>query len=559
MKLSDLSRIRRAALTAALMLGGALAQVAVPATASLSTPNATPSTVPVSVRNPAVPSGTPVSARVAQGALRGVSSNNVNYFLGIPYAAPPKGALRWQPPQPVIPWEGARDAAHYGNICPQRPNLLDPGNDNKVYGDENCLFLNVFAPKNAKNAPVMFWIHGGSFDSGSANQYDGSELARRYGVVVISAEYRLGALGFLAAPQLGEGNYGLMDLEAAMKWTRQNARAFGGNGNNLTVFGESAGGMAICSLLSAPSAQGLFDKAIMESGPCSRGIGSGPLNEISATGEAFMKELGCTGALAAACMRGQTVEQLLNSPLPGNFIPGQVKLPPAYGGSFLPQEPLKAFEAGEVTRVPILIGSNHDEGNPFTAYLTPPNMTLNRTLYFALVSLLNPSITAELLRQYPSSAYRTPALAGATLVTDGIFACPVNSFASAYANLAPTYRYEFNDPQPSTVLRPTASIPTLGAFHASEITYVFGTPLRGLADPASFSPAQAALSQQMGQYWTNFARAGNPNGAGLTEWPAYSEQNQAVLTLAPGGNSVNTQFAREHQCDFWAGINLTQR
>lgn len=553
-------------LCSALLSVNALAQTSAPLPVDKPAPQGNPATptglaaplpspVPISVRNPAAPLGPSVTTRVAQGVLEGVNKAGVNYFLGVPYAAAPTGEARWQPPRPVIPWTGKRNARQYGNICPQHPSPLDPDNDNKLYGNEDCLFVDVYTPQNAKNAPVMFWVHGGSFDSGSANQYNGSELARRYGVVVVSAEYRLGALGFLAASALGEGNYGLLDIQAALKWTQQNAQAFGGDGRNITVFGESAGSMAICTLLAAPSSQGLFQKAIMQSGPCSRGIGSAPLEQVRKTGDEFVKQFNCVGNLAANCMRGQSVDLLLNTPLPGTFIPGQVKLPPVYGGQLVPTEPLKAFAAGKVLKLPLLIGTNRDEGTPFTAYLTAPNTPMGRTLYFGLVSLLNAGHATEILQQYPSRNYATPALAGATLVTDGLFACPVNDFGRLYSAYAPTYRYEFSDPKAASSLRPTASIPTLGAFHASELVYVFGTPLYGLADPAKFSPQQALLSRQMGQYWTNFARTGNPNGSGLTQWPSHSTQNRAVLTLAPNGNKVSSQFAQEHQCDFWASIN----
>lgn len=573
---------RRLSLVSALLASSALAQNANPTAAQPSllqtvTPAAQvnpatptgmnaplPTPVPASVASAPEPTGPSVYTRVAQGRLAGVQSDGVNYFLGVPYAAPPVRALRWQPPQPLLPWAGERSAAHYGNICPQRPNLLDPQNDNQLHGNEDCLLVNVYAPKNVKNAPVMVWIHGGSFDSGTANQYDGSELARRYGVVVVTVEYRLSVLGFLAASALdtgkGSGNYGLMDIQAALRWTGQNAAAFGGDKKNITVFGESAGGMAICSLLTAPSSQGLFQKAIMESGPCNRGVGSAPIAQVRRSSDDFAKLFGCTGELAASCLRSVDTRTLVNTPLPGTFVPGSIRLPPAYNTPLLPEDPRKAFAEGKVIKVPLMIGSNRNEGTPFTAYLTPKTVPLGRTLYFALVSVINAGHATQLVQQYPSSKYPTAALAGAALVTDGLFACPVDDFGRSFSAYAPTYRYEFSDPQAATVLRPTASIPTLGSFHASEIVYIFNRPIRGLADPANFSPNQARLADEMGRYWTNFARTGNPNGVGpsnqpLPNWPAYNADNKAVLSLRPTGNVVNTQFPEEHQCDFWKRID----
>ncbi len=539
------------------------ATVSQPGASPLSTKSKVPTgvtvPVPVSVASAQEPrSGPTVRARVAQGALLGIQSNGVNYFLGVPYAAAPVGAGRWKAPQPLIPWVGERSFRHYGHICPQRPNSLDATNDNQMYGSEDCLFVNVYAPPNAKHAPVMFWVHGGSFDGGSGNQYDGSALARRYGVVVITINYRLGVFGFLAAPQIGEGNYGLMDIKAALRWAQTNARSFGGDGSDITIFGESAGGMAICTLLTAPSAAGLFQKAIIQSGPCQRGVGSAPLQQMSQIGDAFVKSFNCTGQLALSCMQGQSTLNLFNTRLPGAFIPGQVKFPPVYNSELLPQNPLTAFGTGQVNKVPLMIGSNRNEGTPFTAYLTKPNTPLNNTLYFTLVAMLNPGHLPDILRHYPSYRYSTTALAGAALVTDGLFACPTDAFGRLYARQAPTYRYEFSDPKAVTALRSSISIPVLEAYHASELIYVFNRPLRGLADPVQFGPQQAQLSAQMGQYWTNFARTGNPNGPSLSSWPSYTSQHQDVMTLAPEGNTVNTQFGQQHQCAFWDRLDANQ-
>ena len=547
---------------------------------SLSTPSAptptqtTPTQAPAPISSAPQPRattplppapGTPTQARVAQGLLGGREDGGVRRFFGVPFAQPPLGPLRWAPPQPPLTWPGRRDASRFADVCLQPPNPLDPSPDRRLRGDEDCLYLNIYAPVRSaaegatqmaaapRPLPVMVWIHGGSFTTGSGNIYDASLLAREQGLMVVTLNYRLGALGFLAAPALGpqSGNYALRDVLAALSWVRDNAAAFGGDAGNVTAFGESAGAIMLCDLLTSPASQGLFQRAILQSGPCAAPLNTVPLAQALSTGAAFTDALNCPGAATADCLRLVPARTLIETAVPGSRAPGTVALPPLHGDALIPRRPYDAYQGGLFTKVPLLIGGNRDEGTPFTAYLAPPRLALGTPLYWGLISALNLERARAILQTYPGRAYATNGLAAAAVVTDGLFACPVYSVSTQAARFVPTYAYEFDDPQAVSELKPTASVPTLGAYHASELISVFGTPLTGLADPAAFSPPQARLARQMRTYWANFARSGNPNGAGQGTWAPFDPQLGNMLSLRPQGNTVITDFAKQHRCAFW--------
>ncbi|WP_051935494.1 carboxylesterase/lipase family protein [Deinococcus sp. YIM 77859] len=479
----------------------------------------------------------------------GREASGLRVWQGIPYAAPPVGDRRWRAPQPAPIWVGERDASRPGNVCLQRGQLGSGG----TRGSEDCLYLNVYAPAGATRAPVMVWIHGGSFRSGAGSDYDGRVLAREQGVIVVTLNYRLGPLGFLAAPGLLEGrttgNYGLLDQQAALRWVRENVAAFGGDPANVTVFGESAGGMSICDQLAAPGAAGLFDRAILQSGPCTPAINTVPVADALKTGAAYARALGCPEG-DATCLRAVPAERLLATEVPGRRAPGSVALPPVYGDAVLPRSPQEAFQTGAVNRVPVLIGSNLDEGTLFVAPLGRER-DLPVWQYWALVALLERWNAPRLLVHYASRDYDTVGLAAAAFVTDGLFACPVNDITRALARFMPVYAYEFRDRNAPSQLKPTGTIPRYGAYHAAELISVFGTPLTGLADPAQFTPLQADLARIIRAYWANFARSGNPNGLGLPQWPPFNSVEGQVLTLEPGRVAPTTLFRQEHRCDLW--------
>lgn len=510
-----------------------------------------PALPPTTQSAPAAAPGLPVRTQVTEGTLVGREDGGVRVWQGVPYAAPPVGERRWKAPQPAPIWVGERDASRPGNVCPQRALIGNGG----TRGAEDCLYLNVYAPANAVRAPVMVWIHGGSFRGGAGSDYDGRVLAREQGVVVVTVNYRLGALGFLAAPELLEGrtvgNYGLLDQQAALRWVRANAAAFGGDPASVTVFGESAGGMSVCNQLASPGAAGLFDRAILQSGPCTPEINTAPLADALRTGSAYARALGCPEG-DAACLRGVPTERLLTTPVPGRRAPGAVALPPVYGDAVLPRPPGEAFGAGQVNRVPLLIGNNLDEGTLFVAPIAQNGKDVPLWQFWGLVAVLEGWNTPRVLASYLTRDYPTVGLAAAALVTDSLFACPVNDMSRDLARVTPVYAYEFRDRTAPVELRTNAAIPRYGAYHAAELVSVFGTRVEGLADPAKFTPAQAELARTMRAYWTNFARFGNPNAGGLPDWRPQTPDRNSVLTFEPGRIAETNTFRQEHRCDVWS-------
>ncbi|MEF2278963.1 carboxylesterase/lipase family protein [Deinococcus sp. YIM 134068] len=542
-----MSPLARLLLFAALLLGGAGAQESI-----TSAPQETP--LPPVQAAPVAAPGVPVRVRVVQGTLVGREAEGVRVFQGVPYAAPPVGELRWRAPQVAPSWSGERDASVPGQACAQ---VRYPQAGGGLRGVEDCLYLNVTAPDQAVRAPVMVWIHGGSFRTGAGSDYDARVLAREQGVVVVTLNYRVGPLGFLAAPALLEGrtvgNYGLLDQQAALRWVRSQIAVFGGDPGNVTLFGESAGGMSVCAQLASPSAVGLFDRAILQSGPCTPEINMTALPEALNTGREYARALGCPDG-DAACLRAVPVERVLRTPVPGRRAPGSVDLPPVYGDGTVPRAPRDVFEDGSFNRVPVLIGSNLDEGTLFVAPLGR-EADIPLWQYWALVAVLEGWNAPRVLATYAARDYPTVGLTAAALVTDGLFACPVNDISRTLARVTPVYAYEFRDRTAPIALPVTRSVPSYGAYHAAEIISVFGTRLEGLADPARFTPVQADLARLMRTYWANFARSGNPNvpaRPGVPEWRPLDPARNNLLTFAPGRVAESTAFRQEHRCDFWS-------
>lgn len=498
----------------------------------------------------------PASLRVqvGGGVLAGRAEPGLTLWQGVPYAAAPVGARRWRPPEPPPAWTGTRDAGAPGPVCLQR--LALPGEAPRIRGSEDCLTLNVVSPAGARDAPVMVWLHGGSFYFGAGSDYDLRTLAREQGVVAVSVNYRLGAFGFLAAPGLVDGaadgpvgNYGLLDQQEALRWVKANIAAFGGDPGNVTVFGESAGGMSLCAQLAAPGAAGLFQKAIIQSGACTAPGLLSPRREALRRGTPFAQALGCAPT-DAACLRALPAQKIVETLPPGAELPGQIPFPPLYGDATLPLEPGAAVRAGLIHRVPVLIGSNDAEGQFFASWLGRPERDLSALEYAGLSALLSGLQTPRVLRAYRPGAYGSRALAAAAAVTDGLFACPTNTLARALTPFVPVYSYEYRDPAPPNRLRRVAGIPRYGAFHTAELMSVLGTPLpEGIGDPAHFTPEQAALARTMRSYWANFARTGSPNGPGVPLWEPLSAAQNGVQALAPGGVGKVTDLRTARRCD----------
>lgn len=455
---------------------------------------------------------------VTGGRLAGSRDGDIVTFKDIPYAAPPVAALRWQPPQPVATWKGVRPADKYGAICMQKYQPADNG-VGALPMSEDCLTLNVFAPANAGRAPVMVWIHGGGFvnGSGTAALYDGTALARQ-GVVVVTINYRLGRFGFFAHPALSAearkqpvGNYALMDMIAALKWVRANIGSVGGDPGKVTIFGESAGGVAVNDLMVSPAARGLFARAIVESG-----LGrerTAPLADAEAAGTAFAKSLGLVSP-SAADLRNLTAAQILRAGDPDLFSGGTSMV----DGKILTMAPLDGFAAGREAGVPYIVGWNALE------FPAPASMLAARS---APGSPLTPDMLKRIAAAYPDALSFDE-----HLVSDALFVEPAVNLARIHAAHGfPTRVYQFS------VLPKAAPAALKGTPHAFERQYVFQT-LK--ASPLPTDANDAAQAATMSAYWVAFAKTGDPNGGERPVWPAFATGSQEILEFANDGAKATT-------------------
>ncbi|WP_327360181.1 carboxylesterase/lipase family protein [Streptomyces sp. NBC_01296] len=523
----------------------------------------------------AAPPGSPPSAgrtgtvvRTDHGAVRGVSHGSYATFLGIPYAAPPTGPLRWQAPVPPAAWQGVRDATTAAQRCVQMPA---PG-AGAVLGSEDCLYLNVTMPTakpTRQKRPVMVWMHGGAFLGGSGSDYDAEQLVVRGDTVVVTVNYRLGIFGYFGHPDLGSAPpFGLADQQAALRWVRANAERFGGDPANVTLFGESAGALSICAHLTSPTAAGLFRRAVLQSGSCFMSFPRGALapgtpayepfasqGDVQAAGTDAARQLGCTtggGDEVLACLRGQSTDRLATAPLMQSFNR------PAFGNALLPEAPDLALAAGRFHRVPVMQGTNHDEMRMFVGLTLAAFPIRTEEDYRArLKDAFGPSAPA-VEAQYPAAHHPTPALAWAAVLTDRSLTCTTLAASramTAHAPGLPLYGYEFNDPN-APVLAGLPANPGFpyGSAHGFEMPFLFASfPTEG-----TLSDAQRGLSDRMVGYWTNFARTGDPNSPGAPRWPVLrpsSPHARSVQSLTPGPGGVRPVDADSaHHCSFWAGL-----
>ncbi|HEX3805301.1 MAG TPA: carboxylesterase family protein [Gaiellaceae bacterium] len=489
----------------------------------------------------AAPAAAP-TAKTTAGTVRGLVASGMREFLGIPYAAPPLAKLRWQPPQAPARWTKTRNATAFGSSCPQAAGFFGEESTN-----ENCLFLNVYAPSASKNTaklPVMVWIHGGSLITGEGSDYNPVGLVKQ-GVVVVTINYRLGLLGFLAHPALSSGSkthdsgdYGLMDQQFALEWVKHNIAAFGGNPKSVTIFGESAGGLSVRSQLVSPAAKGLFERAITESGSYAETVPT--LAQAEAAGEASATAMGCASQ-TAACLRALPVRKLIAAETALTQLPNI--------SSVLPAQYNAAFASGAFNHVPVISGTNHDEWMLFVALLnTLSNNPVTAANYQQQVAttleLPSAADAAPIVAAYPFSAYPTGENALGAVGTDAIFACNGRLDARSLSKYTPTFQYEFNDENAPNAFLPTIPY-SLGAYHASELQYLFPRPVSQL------DPDQLQLSAAMQKYWTNFAKTGNPNGAGLPTWPAYTDSSDQAQSLVPPAPQTESNFAAAHKCAIW--------
>ncbi|TFW08508.1 carboxylesterase family protein [Oxalobacteraceae bacterium OM1] len=483
-----------------------------------------------------------------KGYVRGSETEVMRQYLGIPYAAPPVGELRWKAPQPAAAWTAARDATSYAKHCAQPASPFGTASTS-----EDCLYLNVYAPKGNGPFPVMVWIHGGALLTGESDDYDPTALVKQ-GVAVVTLNYRLGPLGFLTHPALttegggSSGNYGLMDQQAALRWVKANIANFAGDPSNVTIFGESAGGLSTHSQIASPLAAGLFQKAIVESGAYN--LAAPALATAEKLGQAFATGAGCTDQ-SLTCLRSLPVDRII-----ANSTAVQVggTTLPTVDGKVLPLTFNDAFSSGRFNKVPVIEGSNQHEYSLLSAVTIDPVLgrPINASEYPARINaLVGATLGAAVLNAYPLNTTETPAQTYDNVLTDTAFSCNGRKVARLMAaNGSTVYTYEFADANAPMVFRIPPRPEGYGAYHAAEIQYVFPKQ-QTVYFGAPFTAAQTDLSNRMVSYWTQFAKTGNPNGAGNATWPAYTAANDTYLTLAPGAVAPTTQFAAAHKCGFW--------
>jgi para-nitrobenzyl esterase len=488
------------------------------------------------------------------GLLRGASSAGVHSFLGVPYAAPPVADLRWRPPQPAARWHGPRDATKFADHCPQTASPFGFASTT-----EDCLYLNVFTPNrggkgHAKGLPVMVWLHGGGLTVGDSDDYNPDRLVER-GVIVVTVNYRLGYLGFLAHPALsaesggkGSGNYGLMDQQAALRWVQRNITKFGGDTDNVTIFGQSAGGLSVHSQLASPAASGLFDRAIAQSGAYSTTFPSQSAAEQS--GESAAQNFGCADQ-TLACMRAASISTILavQPQVAGAIVPN-------VDSNILPRSPSTAFASGQFNRVPVIEGSTHDEFTIFTKLFVEPLLggPVPDAFYPIVVPLFASTLGLnatgpEILAEYPLSNYLNAGAAISAIGTDATFACSGRRTARVLSQYVPTRTYDLDDPDVPMIFDVPPSNFPFGSYHAADLAFLFDSELRG--GHAPLSADEESLASAMVGYWTQFADTGSPNGPGLPQWPAYTAANDTYMRFHPPTPQPTTGFAADHHCAFW--------
>jgi len=499
---------------------------------------------------------TPPPVRVESGQLQGVVSDGVESFKGIPFAAPPVGDLRWRPPQPAVPWTGVRQAAAFGPDCMQGRFGPPPpaGAPAPPAPSEDCLSLNVWRPASATPAaklPVMVWIYGGGFMGGSSAMpvTDGTQFAK-HGVVLVSVNYRVGRFGFFAFPALSrerpdeiKGNYAYMDQIAALQWVKRNIDAFGGDQGNVTIFGFSAGGVSVHSMLASPLARGLLNKAIAESGGSRDSVltarpmredGVDPNYPVSAEtiGTTFARSMGIEGTDAAALarLRALTADEVVNG-TPGSNAP-RVETTPILDGRLITETAETAYKAGHQPRMPFMAGSNNADtaGNRIKA--------TTKEQFFARYG----QWSAQAKAAYDPDGTADLAAMIARANDDFGQAEPARFAASAFAaNGSPAYRYRFSYVQTSMRERMPATP------HGGEIAFVFDTLAAGWGGPPT--PQDQAVARMAQSYWVNFARTGDPNGAGLPNWPRHDGNKDLIFEFRPDGSAGAGPDARKARLD----------
>jgi para-nitrobenzyl esterase len=512
------------------------------------------------------------TVKTVEGKVRGFTKNGANIFLGIPYAAPPVGNLRWRPPQPVKKWKGALDATHYGNTCPQVTELgafAGPASTT-----EDCLYLNVFTngANNRKKKPVIVWIHGGGNVDGESNDYDGSKLATGgpdgTPTVVVTLNYRLGLFGIMSEQHLNSeghlwGNYGILDQQAALRWVQRNIAQFGGDPTNVTLGGQSAGAWDTSANMISPLAAGLFQRAIIQSFPASTWT---PAATALQHGNAFAAAAGCSNAACLRKLSAERILQLQGTPNAGSAFSNNILV----DGTIIPLQPQDAWSSGRYNRMPIMGGSVSDENNfalSITEYFSgPPQVAWTVDQY-------NSSNSDAVKSEYPLSAYgNNPALAQDRIGTDSQYGGGKCVFLKMFKLMAkttrfPLYTYDFTYqnapyyfPQMPNDASPTKHFQPLAA-HTIDIQFLFpgyhggqlGVNLdQTTGQPREIQGKEIKLSDQLVAAWTNFAKTGNPNKSGNSPWPKFTTQSPKFFKQdIPTSIMSEQDYRAAYHCDFW--------
>jgi para-nitrobenzyl esterase len=469
--------------------------------------------------------------KVDGGTLEGTlnAGSSVRIFKGVPFAAPPIGNLRWQAPQPVGRWSGVRKADEFGNRCEQ----------GRVFGDmifrdpgmsEDCLYLTVWTPAKpaAKRLPVYVWFYGGGFAAGAGDEprYDGESFAKR-GIVVVNVNYRLGIFGFFSHPALtkesphhASGNYGLLDQVAALRWVQKNIAAFGGDPHKITIGGESAGSLSVSALMASPLSRDLFQQAVGESGSVLRAVGGRglpPLAEGEQKGTAFAASI---GAHSLADLRAMSADELLRdaSKRDGGYSPW-INI----DGYFFPSDPASIYAQGKQSKVPLLAGWNKDEVRMqvLLAKVKPTAASFREQLR----GQFNDQADAA-LKLYPASTDEEALQSAGDLASDNFIVFSTWQWIEMQARTGePVYRFEFDRTVPIPDAQKGTGLKTIGAFHSSELEYVFDMLASKKAD---WQPDDQKVAETMNEYWANFIKTGNPSSAGLAQWPDYTKTHDVM-------------------------------